>query len=65
MPQGPEEEGTENQDEVYERLKASKFKQQKLPAWRPVPTITSTTITFISFGIILSIIVLVLKKIIK
>ena len=56
MPQGPEEEGTENQDEVYERLKASKFKQQKLPAWRPVPTITSTTITFISFGIIFIII---------
>ena len=56
MPQGPEEEGTENQDEVYERLKAWKFKQQKLPAWRPVPTITSTTITFVSFGVIFIII---------
>ena len=56
MNQNQEEQGTENQDEVYERLKASKFKQQKLPAWRPVPTITSTTITFISFGIIFIII---------
>ena len=34
-------------DEEYERLKQSRFKQQKLPAWRPVPTITSTTITFV------------------
>lgn len=38
-------------DTEYERLKNSKFKQQKLPAWRPVPTITSTTLTFLSFGI--------------
>lgn len=45
-----------NQDEVYENLKASRFKQQKLPAWRPVPTITSTTITFVSFGIVFIII---------
>ena len=52
MSQNQDDKGTENQDEVYERLKASKFKQQKLPAWRPVPTITSTTITFVSFGII-------------
>jgi hypothetical protein len=56
MSQNQEEKGTEDQDEVYERLKASKFKQQKLPAWRPVPTITSTTITFVSFGIIFIII---------
>ena len=41
-----------NQDEVYENLKASRFKQQKLPAWRPVPTIMSTTITFVAFGVI-------------
>lgn len=39
-------------NEEYERLKNSNFKQQKLAAWRPVPTITSTTITFLSFGII-------------
>ena len=48
-----------NQDEVYENLKASRFKQQKLPAWRPVPTITSTTITFVSFGVVFIIIVVV------
>lgn len=47
---------TTNQDEVYENLKKSRFKQQKLPAWRPVPTITSTTITFVSFGIVFIII---------
>lgn len=39
-------------DPEFEKLKNSKFKQQKLPAWRPVPTITSTTLTFIIFGII-------------
>lgn len=43
---------SENQDKVYERLKNSKFKQQKLPGWRPVPTITSTTIIFICFGVV-------------
>lgn len=52
----------ENPEEVYERLKNSRFKQQRLPAWRPVPTITSTTIIFIAFGvlfIILGIIIIV------
>ena len=43
---------SEIQDKVYERLKKSKFKQQKLSGWRPVPTITSTTIIFICLGII-------------
>jgi len=38
-------------DTEYENLKNSKFKQQKLPAWRPVPTITSTFLTFLLFGI--------------
>ena len=55
-------------DEEYERLKKSRFKQQKLPAWRPVPTIRSTTITFVSFGlifVILGIIILVLSNKIK
>jgi hypothetical protein len=55
-------------DEEYERLKKSRFKQQKLPAWRPVPTIRSTTITFVSFGIIfvvLGIVILVLSNKIK
>ena len=36
----------------YERLKNTKFKRQKLPGWRPVPTIASTTIVFICFGVI-------------
>ncbi len=56
-----EEEG-ENQDEVYERIKNSRFKQQNLPAWRPVPTIGTTTVIFMSLGIIfvaLGIIILV------
>ena len=43
---------SENQDKAYERLKKSKFKQQKLSGWRPVPTITSTTIIFICLGVI-------------
>ena len=43
---------SESQDKIYERLKKSKFKQQKLSGWRPVPTITSTTIIFICLGII-------------
>ena len=47
---------SENQDIIYERLKKSKFKQQKLSGWRPVPTITSTTIIFICLGIIFIII---------
>jgi hypothetical protein len=38
-------------DKEFEALKNSKFKQQKLPSWRPVPTITSTTLTFLFFGI--------------
>ena len=43
---------SDNQDRIYERLKKSKFKQQKLSGWRPVPTITSTTIIFICLGVI-------------
>lgn len=49
-------------DPEFEKLKNSKFKQQKLPAWRPVPTITSTTLTFLFFGvafIVIGIVVLV------
>ena len=46
----------EKKIEEYESLKSSKFKQQKLPAWRPVPTITSSTITFFLFGTIFIII---------
>ena len=43
-------------DEQFESLLKSNFKQQKLSAWRPVPTIKSTTLTFIIFGIIFIII---------
>ena len=37
--------------EKIEKLKASKFKQQTLPAWRPVPTAMSTMLTFTAFAI--------------
>ena len=43
----------EAENEEYERLKNSKFKQQKLPGWRPVPTITSTTIIFFALELYL------------
>jgi hypothetical protein len=55
----------EAENEEYERLKNSKFKQQKLPGWRPVPTITSTTIIFFCFGvvfIVLGVIILVFSN---
>ena len=57
--------GEEAENEEYEKLKNSKFKQQKLPGWRPVPTITSTTIIFFCFGavfIVLGIIILVFSN---
>lgn len=38
--------------EKIEKLKASKFKQQTLPAWRPEPTTTSTMLTFGLFSIV-------------
>ena len=37
--------------EKIEKLKSSKFKQQTLPAWRPVPTAMSTMLTFTAFAI--------------
>lgn len=43
-------------EEEYENLKKSKFKQQQLPAWRPVPTKLCTTIIYFSFGAIFIII---------
>ena len=46
-----EEERQRIQDKV-DKLKQSKFKQQMLPAWRPVPSFASTMITFSVFGII-------------
>lgn len=42
----------EESDIIYEKLKKSKFKQQAVPTWRPKPTVTSTTVTFICFGLI-------------
>ena len=38
--------------ETIEKLKQSRFKQQTLPAWRPVPTAMSTMFTFTVFSIV-------------
>ena len=38
--------------EKIDKLKQSKFKQQMLPAWRPVPSFGSTMIIFGIFGFI-------------
>ena len=38
--------------EKVEKFKNSRFKQQTLPAWRPIPSFRSTMITFTVFGII-------------
>lgn len=38
--------------EKVEKLKASKFKQQMLSAWRPVPTFASTMVIFGIFGVV-------------
>jgi hypothetical protein len=38
--------------EKVEKLKNSRFKQQTLPAWRPIPSFKSTMITFTVFGAI-------------
>ena len=38
--------------EKVEKLKNNKFKQQTLPAWRPIPSFKSTMITFLVFGLI-------------
>jgi hypothetical protein len=43
-----------------EKLKNSRFKQQTLPAWRPVPSFKSTMITFTAFGIIFLVLGIVL-----
>ena len=58
----------DDEDLVYERVKQSRFKQQRLPAWRPVPTITSIIIIFAVFGLIfiaLGIIILLYSKRVK
>ena len=45
-----EEERARIKDRV-DKLKQSKFKQQMLPAWRPVPSFGSTMIIFAVFGL--------------
>jgi hypothetical protein len=35
-----------------EKLKQSRFKQQMLPAWRPVPSFGSTMVIFFVFGFV-------------
>ena len=54
-----------NPNYVYESLKCSKFKQQKLNAWRPFPTLLSTVLIFSIFGVIclaLGIVMLIYSK---
>ena len=53
-------ENRDDEDLVYERIKNSAFKQQRLPAWRPVPTILSLVIVLSLFGIIFIILGIVL-----
>ena len=53
-------ENREDEDLVYERIKDSAFKQQRLPAWRPVPTILSLVIVLSLFGIVFIILGIVL-----
>ena len=66
-PQGNNESNID-EDLEYENIKNSRFKQQRLPAWRPVPTILSIIITFSFFGIafiFLGIVLLIYSKKIK
>ena len=55
-------------NELYENLKKSKFKQQKFPGWRPLPTISCITIIFLSsaiFFILIGILILIFTAQIK
>jgi hypothetical protein len=55
-------------NKLYEELKQSKFRQQKFPGWRPLPTISCITIIFIVFGIlciIIGILILIFTGMIK
>ena len=48
---------------LYERYKKSKFRQQKMDGWRPMPTISCITIIFVCIGvffILMGIIMLIL-----
>ena len=40
------------EDLIYYKLKSSRFKQQRLPAWRPVPTLLSIILFYVLFSII-------------
>lgn len=46
-------------DDLYQSLKRSHFKQQKLAAWRPIPTLISTTSTLMIFSVVFSVLGLV------
>ena len=50
----------DDEDKIYEQVKQSRFKQQNLPAWRPVPTIFSIIIVFSAFGVLFIILGIVL-----
>ena len=55
-------------NEKYEQLKKSKFRQQKLVGWRPVPTLSCVTIIYLSFAvffIIVGILILVFTSQLK
>lgn len=57
-----EDMGDTDSDMVFEKLKKNKFKQQAVAAWRPAPTVASTTGTFSGFGIVFIAIGLVIIK---
>ena len=46
----------DKEDLLYQKLKQSRFYQQRLPAWRPVPTICSIVIFYSIFSLIFLII---------
>jgi hypothetical protein len=46
------EEEMKRREDKLAALKASRFKQQTLIAWRPVPSYGSTMIIFVVFGVI-------------
>ena len=46
------EEETQRIQQKIEKLRQSKFKQQMLPAFRPIPSFGSTMIIFAIFGIL-------------
>ena len=55
-------------NEKYQQLKKSKFRQQKLVGWRPVPTLYCVTIIYLSFAvffIVVGIIILVFTSQLK